>query len=156
MDTVAKLFLGAHPDLVCSVYSSVANELSNSIRSYSRAEHNKREEPLEEELLEGISGGTGGASGSGRTQGPTSFLNCPHCQSEARRYGLYINVRDQHQNAVDVAVNHSNNPLADVLNQQSNRYHQQAQGSYQKMEAHGHPDFPAALRQQRQNYNPPL
>jgi hypothetical protein len=119
-------------------------------------EHSKREESLSEELLEGITGGTGGASGSGRTQGPTSFLNCRECRSEARRYGLYINVRDQHQNAVDFAVSHNNNPLADVLNQASNQYDRQAQGSYQKMEAHRHPDFPAALRQQRQNYNPPL
>ena len=32
MDTVAKLFLGAQPEHVCSVYFSVANEFSNSIR----------------------------------------------------------------------------------------------------------------------------
>ena len=41
-DTVAKLFLGAQPKQVCSVYSSVANELSNSLHSYSRATVNRK------------------------------------------------------------------------------------------------------------------
>ena len=119
-------------------------------------EHSKREESLSEELLEGISGGTGGASGSGRTQAPTSFLDCPQCQSEAHRYSRLIFMRDRHQSAVDYGVSHGNNAVADIFNQASNQRNQGAQESYQKMEAHGHPDFPAALRQQRQNYNPPL
>ena len=119
-------------------------------------EHNKREELLREELLEGITGGTGGASGSGRTQGPTSFLNCPSCQFEANWYDHHIITRDQLQVSVDAMVNLGNNPMADRLNHESNLRHRLAQESYQKMAAHGHPDFPAALRQQRQNYNPPL
>ena len=117
-------------------------------------EHSKREEPLSEDLLEGMTGGTGGASGSGRTQCPTSFLNCPQCQSEAQRYGGQIITRDRMQNAVDSAVSHSNPVMADVFNQESNHWNQQAQKSYQKMAAHGHPDFPAALGQQRLHYNP--
>ena len=117
-------------------------------------EHSKREESLSEELLEGTTGGTGGASGSGRTQGPTSFLNCPQCQSEAHRYSRLIFMRDRHQNAVDYGVSHGNNAVAEIFNQASNQRHQGAQESYQKMAAHGHRDFPAALGQQRLHYNP--
>ena len=119
-------------------------------------EHNKREEPLEEELLEGITGGTGGASGSGSTQGPTSFLDCPQCQSEARRFGVHIIGRDSGPVAVDIMLRDGDPAMADVINHLSGQAHQSAQESYQKMAAHGHADFPAALRQQRQNYNPPL
>lgn len=38
MDTVAKLFLGAQPESVYSVYFSVANEFSNSIRHGSQTD----------------------------------------------------------------------------------------------------------------------
>ena len=119
-------------------------------------EQSKREEPLSEELLEGITGGTGGASGSGRTQGPTSFLDCRQCRSEARRYGAHIRERDYGPVSVDIALRDGHPAIADAINHMSGQSNQKAQESYQKMEAHGHPDFPAALRQQRQNYNPPL
>ena len=119
-------------------------------------EHNKREEPLSEELLEGITGGTGGASGSGRTQGPTSFLNCPQCLSEAQQFGTHIRTRDEYQTAVDMVVSHDGGAAADGINRASHLHHQLAQESYQNMEAHGHPDFPSALRLLRLNYNPPL
>ena len=117
-------------------------------------EHNKREEPLEEELLEGISGGTGGASGSGRTQGPTSFLNCPSCGAKAQMYGAHIQRRDNLMHAVDQHVSQGLTAAADVAQRMAGDQDRWAQETYQEMADHGHPDFPATLRQQRQNYNP--
>ena len=116
-------------------------------------EHNKREEPLEEELLDRVTG-AGGSASTSRNPGP--FLNCGDCRSEALQHAYHIYFRDEHQTSVDHMVSHGNNALADFYNQASNERHQLAQESYQKMAAHGHADFPAALGQQRQNYNPPL
>jgi hypothetical protein len=116
-------------------------------------EHSKREEPLEEELLDRVSGAGSSVS---TTRNPGPFLDCRECRSEARQHAGHIIMRDGHQTSVDYMVSHGNNAMAELYNQASNERHQWAQESYQKMEAHGHPDFPAALRQLRQNYNPPL
>lgn len=115
-------------------------------------EHTERNEPLREELLEWVTGASGNASTSNN---PGSVLACVACQAAAQRYGRSIYYRDHFQAGVDQAVAENNYALADRRNEWSTNNHLSAQEEYRQMAAHGHPDFPAALREQRRNYNPP-
>jgi hypothetical protein len=119
----------------------------------SMQEHTTREESLSEEFLEGITGAGGSASPSGNP-GPGSFLNCPSCQEHAWEYAYHIYRRDSSQESIDFHAHIGETAEADGHLQYSKRQHTRAQQVFQQMAAHGHPDFPAALRQQRQNYNP--
>jgi hypothetical protein len=116
-------------------------------------EHREREESLREELLDGVTGASGRASSSGNP-GPGNFLACPSCQANAQIYSAHLNRRDVLTHAVDQHVSQGLTAAADVALRMAGQQHQWAQETYQAMEDHGHPDFPAALRAQRQNYNP--
>jgi hypothetical protein len=119
-------------------------------------EHTEREEPLSEELLEWVTGASGnGNVSTSNHPGPGSFLHCRDCQAGAAMYDYHIHGRDTTQAEVDSAIAQGAPHTADMLLQWSNEHHQSAQAHYEQMAAHGHPDFPAALRQQRRNYNPP-
>jgi hypothetical protein len=63
-------------------------------------------------------------------------------------------MRDLYQSYVDHSVSLGNTAAADRHLQFSAEHNKQAQQIYEQMAAHGHPDFPAAMNQQRQNYNP--
>jgi hypothetical protein len=118
-------------------------------------EQRKREESLSEELLDRVTG-AGSILSTSKNPGPGSFLDCADCQSRAVLYGRDIYRRDRYQAAVDQVVAEGHPAHADIFNEGSSSHHRSAQQRYQDMAAHGHPDFPAALGQQRQNYNPPL
>jgi hypothetical protein len=107
-------------------------------------EYTNREEPLSEELLEAVTG----AGGEG------SFLNCPSCHVHAVHYDFHIYMRDDIQQSIDSKVRVGNYYAADLNFKDSENHHRAAQDIYEEMAAHGHPDFPAALSHQRQNYNP--
>ena len=118
-------------------------------------EHTTREEPLSEELLDGITGAGGGASRLGNP-GPGSFSSCPSCQANEQKYSQHIYIRDGLQRNVDSHVRVGDYAEADLSLKHSEKHHTRAQEVFQQMAAHGHPDFPAALNQQRRNYNPDL
>src|SRR5689334_6207630 len=119
-------------------------------------EHSKREELLNEELLEWVTGASGnGHASTSKLPRPGSFLHCQECKTAAWWYNHHISRRDRVQVDVDSAVAQGSLVSADQHLQLSQQYHEWAQARYAQMEAHGHPDFPAALRQQRRNYNPP-
>jgi hypothetical protein len=55
---------------------------------------------------------------------------------------------------VDQHRSQGNTELGEAALVGSTSWNEASHSLYDAMEAHGHPDFPAALRQQRQNYNP--
>ena len=114
-------------------------------------EHSKREESLSEELLDRVTGAGGGAS-----RLPGSFSSCPSCQANEQKYSQHIYIRDGLQWNVDSHVSVGDYAEADISLKHSEKHHTRAQEVFQQMAAHGHPDFPAALNQPRQNYNPDL
>jgi hypothetical protein len=69
-------------------------------------------------------------------------------------FGEHITTRDWFPQAADNALAQGNTLQADRLLKAAGEHHKLAQEAYGAMEAHGHPDFPAALRQQRLHYNP--
>jgi hypothetical protein len=115
-------------------------------------EKRKREELLSEAFLDEVTGGTPGASTS---PNPGSFLHCSECRTRTGVYSHYIDWRDRYQTDVNDAVRQGEYALADLHLAKSHKRDQWAQEEYAKMKAHGHPDFPAALRGQRLGYNPP-
>jgi hypothetical protein len=55
---------------------------------------------------------------------------------------------------VDQHRSQGNHELGEAALVASKSWHEAAQSLHNAMEAHGHPDFSVALRQQRQNYHP--
>ena len=132
--------------------NGLANERREDPMNDPMEEHTKREESLREELLEWV---TGAGCCVSTSRNPGSFLNCAECQAKADLYDFNLRIRDHWDAIADSAVRQGDPATADLALTAANGNHQRVQEIYGAMDVHGHPDFPAALRAQRRNYNPP-
>ena len=114
-------------------------------------EHTKREESLREEFLEGITGAGGILS---LLHSSNNFRDCVECQVRTQAFERHVSLHDRYIASVNHMEGLGQTAMVDRSLQVAGHHQQMAQETYQAMAAHGHPDFPAALNQRRQNSNP--